>query len=208
MQSRLSHIYNCIKDRCYNSHNSSFKNYGGRGITVCEEWLNKEHYKGSHNATKGFMAFKEWALANGYQDNLTIDRIDNNKGYSPENCRWVTNKVQSNNRRSNHFITYEGITKTIAEWADYLKVNQATLYQRLCRNNNVDEVFSKKIRPRYKLVEYKGRKQSLNDWCNELGLNYETVIARINKYHWTVERAFEESVHIKYRKKNCFKELD
>ena len=84
---RLYRIWVCMKNRCYQQSYHAFKHYGGRGITVCGEWLND------------FQAFYEWSMANGYKENLTIDRIDNDKGYSPSNCRWVTMKEQNKNKR-------------------------------------------------------------------------------------------------------------
>jgi hypothetical protein len=93
-----------MKLRCHTTTNKDYERYGGRGITVCEEW-------------KNFSTFYEWAMANGYQDNLTIDRIDNDGNYEPSNCRWTTQKEQQNNRRNNHLITHNGETHTIAEWS-------------------------------------------------------------------------------------------
>lgn len=115
---RLFHIWQHMKARCNYPANKSYRNYGGRGIIVCTEW-------------NDFLPFQEWALNNGYSDSLTIDRIDNSKGYCPENCRWVNYYVQNNNRRYNHLIEYKGEIKTLAQWAVTTGLPATTLYNRL-----------------------------------------------------------------------------
>ncbi len=113
-----------MKSRCNNNRNPAYINYGGRGITVCNEW------------NSSYDIFKQWAMDNGYSDNLTIDRIDNNKldrGYSPENCRFVGNKDQANNKRNNRTITFKGQTLNVNEWAAFLGITGSTLRSRLNR---------------------------------------------------------------------------
>ena len=115
---RLYRIWQCMKRRCEYSKGSTFSNYGGRGIKVCDEW-------------KDYQTFKEWALNNGYAENLTIDRIDNNKGYEPNNCRWATYKEQERNRRNNIYVTIDGNTRSLAEWAEITGIGRETLAWRL-----------------------------------------------------------------------------
>lgn len=91
-RTRLYRIYNCMRNRCYDKKHTHYKNYGGRGITVCNDWLNDRK------------SFFSWAINNGYKDNLTIDRIDNDKGYSPSNCRWATRYEQQHNKRTKNTI--------------------------------------------------------------------------------------------------------
>lgn len=118
-RTRLGRIWNNMKKRCYNERHESYKYYGAKGVIVCDEWLHD------------FDAFKSWAIAHGYQEDLTIDRIDINGNYSPDNCRWVSPKGQARNRSSNHLITYNGITLSITEWAERLNMNIKTLTRRL-----------------------------------------------------------------------------
>lgn len=131
-------IYDCyvnIKQRCYNKKCKSYKDYGARGIKMCQEWKDKE---------KGFINFYKWAIENGYKENLTIDRINNNGNYEPSNCRWVLMKEQMNNTRRSHYIIYNGEIKTIAEWSRILNINYSTLYNNIIHCKNYDS-FSKYI---------------------------------------------------------------
>lgn len=130
---RLYRIWSIMHSRCKEGSSSIHKNHGNRGITVCEDW-------------KDFAVFREWATANGYRDDLTIDRIDNDGNYCPENCRWANRFVQANNTRKNHFLTYNGETHTVSEWARIV------------------------------------------------GLQYHTLLGRINNYHWSVEKALTTPV--------------
>ena len=119
--SRLFSIWSTMKKRTTNKNYKDYAHYGGRGITVCSEWENS------------FLCFREWALQNGYAEALTIDRIDNNKGYSPDNCRWVSMKTQANNKSSNRCITYNGETRTRAEWGQLIGGNATLIRDRLDR---------------------------------------------------------------------------
>lgn len=116
---RLYAIWNNMKARCTNPKTEGYERYGGRGITICNEWIND------------FTSFLEWAMENGYNDELTIDRIDSNGNYEPSNCRWATKKVQSNNRSSNRIVEINGNRKTLAEWSDYSGISLQTLCHRL-----------------------------------------------------------------------------
>jgi hypothetical protein len=133
-------LWNGIIDRCENPTSSSYHNYGAKGITVCTEWHKYEN-------------FKEWALANGYKEGLSIDRIDNNKGYYPENCRWVTFQEQQNNKKDNHYITYNNKTMSLGDWARELKCERATIYARLQRGWTEEEAVSTPIGHRRKKKE-------------------------------------------------------
>ena len=115
----LNNVWRAMKRRCYYKKDSRYESYGARGVTVCMEWLND------------FQAFYDWAMANGYQEGLSIDRIDVNGNYEPGNCRWATDKEQANNTRNNHFLTYNGETHTIAEWAEIVGMKRDTLKKRI-----------------------------------------------------------------------------
>lgn len=119
-RSRLYSIWNGMRQRCRGDDPYHVGTYKNRGISVCQEW------------NTDYLAFKKWALSNGYAPGLTIDRIDNEQGYCPENCRWATPLQQANNKRNNRLQTYNGETHTLAEWERLIGLNRGTLTGRLC----------------------------------------------------------------------------
>ena len=145
MSSRLQQIYYDMKTRCYNTKSKHYKWYGAKGITICAEWLDTSPILSVGRGrpySKGFIAFKEWALANGYTEDLTIDRIDVSKGYSPDNCRWATMKEQANNKSGGcHRITYKGQTKNLLEWSKELNIPYTSLWIKMTQNDwNLENV--------------------------------------------------------------------
>lgn len=116
---RLYACYYRMRHRCENPADSSYERYGGRGIKVCDEWKND------------IVSFINWGIENGYKEGLSIDRIDNDGDYSPENCRWADATQQCNNRSTNTFITYNGETHTYAEWSRIVGIKQLTIRHRI-----------------------------------------------------------------------------
>lgn len=149
-KTRLYSIWKNIHSRCLNKNNPGYQNYGGRGITLCDEW---HDYKN----------FYQWSMSNGYKDDLTIDRIDVNGSYEPSNCRWTSKKMQGNNKRNNYYIEYNGETKTLMEWAECLHMNYDKLKYRIYHNWSIEDAFSQDNRGK-KMVR-----------CIETGEMYESA---------------------------------
>lgn len=126
---RLYRIYKHIMNRCYNKNDVRYNQYGKRGIRVADEWLS-------------FEPFMEWAISNGYDDNLSIDRIDVNGNYTPENCRWADRITQANNKTSNQKYTYHGKTLTIAEWAREYNMHYKKLWKRLHSGWSIEQALT------------------------------------------------------------------
>lgn len=116
---RVHKIWENMKRRCYDKNDISYKNYGGRGIIVCDEWKDD------------FLSFYKWAIKHGYKDELTLDRVDVNGPYSPDNCHWSSMKEQQNNRRNNTVIECFGEAHTLQQWADILGINRSTISSRI-----------------------------------------------------------------------------
>lgn len=126
---RLYHCWTDMKRRCYDTNGKNYPEYGKRGIKVCDEWYND------------FIAFHNWAINNGYDDNLTIDRIDVNGNYEPNNCRWATIKQQANNKRTTINITIGDITKSLKQWCRDLNLNYSMIYARYRKGVNIQAFF-------------------------------------------------------------------
>lgn len=129
--SRLYKIREGMIDRCYNTHSPSYKHYGERGISICKEWRND------------FMSFYNWALNNGYQEDLSIDRIDVDGNYEPSNCRWIPMAEQSKNRRNTVYFTYNGEKKPISDWVRELGIPKTTFKRRIEKNRPIEEILYK-----------------------------------------------------------------
>ena len=131
--SRLYRIWNDMVTRCEYTSHKSYHRYGGRGIKVCDEWR--------HDPS----TFISWALENGYSDHLSIDRIDNDGNYEPSNCRWVTQREQTNNNSRNRLIEYNGEIKTVSEWAEEKHLNYSTLLHRIERGWELERAFNENV---------------------------------------------------------------
>ena len=130
---RLYGIWDKMRNRCNNPRNAGYRLYGKRGISVCDEWNRKPD---------GFYSFFIWSMNNGYAENLTLDRIDVNKGYSPDNCRWTTMKVQARNKTNSRMITYNGKTQCLKDWSEELGIKYSILQNRLNSGWSVDKAFT------------------------------------------------------------------
>lgn len=158
---RIYKIWYSMMRRCNTPSSSEYHNYGGRGISVCDSW---------HD----FTSFYEWAIQSGYLPLMTLDRIDNNGNYCPENCRWVDMKSQSNNRRTNLLIEYDGRTQTATQWADELGISRQTLLYRLKSGWSLSDLFTEPVEKR-QYTQYMGRTMSYSAIAKELGIKRSTL---------------------------------
>lgn len=131
--SKLYQAWTGMKQRCYNPNNQKYKNYGERGIRVCAEWKEDSN------------TFIEWALNNGFSENLTLDRIDVNGDYEPNNCRWITNQEQCENRTTNVLVSYNGDTITLKRYAQLTGKNYGTMVSRYQRGWSIEEVMNGRV---------------------------------------------------------------
>lgn len=172
----LRRKYLSMIQRCHNPKSSGYVKYGAKGTRVCDEWLNN------------YEKFKEWALSTGYKLGMTIDRIDNTKGYSPDNCRWATNIEQANNRTTNINITYKNKTMTLKQWCHELNLKYNTIFARYQMGYTGDELFYNgdvkeicKIRTCQFSLTLNGVTKLGSEWADELRIPYKLVKLRYDK---------------------------
>ena len=178
---RLYVVWCNMRHRCYNENDSHYKYYGGRGISVCNEWLGKD----------GFQNFWDWAYSHGYDDSAprgqcTIDRIDVNGPYSPDNCRWITIVAQSRNRTDNKVLTLDGKTQTLVEWCEEYGISRFLVSERLNRGWELRRALNEPPKQMWENVEYNGEIHSYSEWARILGIKKKTIQYRV-QHGWTLE---------------------
>ena len=168
---RLHEIWKGMKARCSSNNPEAFPRYAGRGIAVCDEW-------------QDYSVFKKWALDNGYDDSLSIDRIDVDGNYEPSNCRWATMTQQQRNRSNNRYISVDGEAVKIVEFADEYNVTKSAIYSRLKSGKHpLDDTHNNR-----KYITFNGETHHLREWATIVGIAYTTLKERLRR-GWDVERA-------------------
>ena len=185
---RIYNIYKGMKNRCYNKSCNEYKYYGGRGINIHSEWL------------YNFDNFCKWAIDNGYADNLSIDRIDNDDGYAPENCRWITKGEQNRNQRNTNHILYKGEYYTYGQLASLVGMDRRTFRSRIERGMSVDEALNTPLKEtckKYYII--KGKQYNINQIAEEFNIEKYIIYLRL-KLGWSMDKIISTPIK-KYRKR-------
>lgn len=185
-RTRIYHIYHGIKDRCLNENDMHYPEYGGRGICLCDEWQGKD----------GFLNFYKWSMNHDYDETLTIDRIDVNGNYEPDNCRWTSRSIQQMNKRNNARYVLYGEEYHINEIAEKYHISVNTLKGRLRKGLSIqDAVEYKKHELTY---TYHGETKTIKEWSQITGISYSCLLYRLNSnYH--EDRIFKPSIRSKQK---------
>lgn len=164
---RIYSIWRAMINRVKNKKSKDYIDYGGRGITVCNEWIGD------------YYIFKNWALENGYRDDLSIDRIDVNGNYEPLNCKWSTNIEQANNKRNNVILTYNGLSMNLAQWTEYLGINKNVLSKRLKRGWSIEKTLTTPVKSEDVIIlTYNDMSKTFNEWSDYLDIKAYTLRRR------------------------------
>ena len=173
-------IWKDMRKRCNNPKSKGFARYGGRGITVCKEWDDFEVF------------LRDVGPKPQSEDKITLDRIDNNRGYEPGNCRWVTNKVNCRNQEKTRFLTFNGETRCIADWAEHLGIRRKLIHERIDTYGwSVERALTEPAGDPQETrhIEYNGIIDTLRGWERRTGLPRQTIRIRIDHQGWSVDKA-------------------
>ena len=186
-KTRLYRIWRSMKDRCYNKSSPAYQYYGGKGIKMCDEWI----------GSNGFQDFHRWAIQNGYEEPLTIERISVDGDYSPENCMWIPRNKQTRNRSCTNWVSYNGEKYTLTEASKLFDFDRATLRKHIAECDDDSEraikelIEDRKLHPRNHMppITINGETKTLGEWCKKLNVPYARAEIRIKRYGWTPEEA-------------------
>ncbi len=176
--SSVYRTWNSLKQRCDNPKNKRYLSYGGRGITYDPRW-------------KDFAPFYE--DMGERPEGTSLDRIDNNKGYSKENCRWATAKEQQNNTRLTTFLTYEGRTMSLSDWADFFGISRGLIHSRLKRGKDLMDAFKPRVHEKNIKYLYRDEYRTIKEWSFILGISSKTLTTRMHR-KWPLERVFSKKI--------------
>lgn len=189
---RLYNIYHGILSRCYKIQDADYNRYGARGINVCQEWKDS------------FKEFYDWSINNGYKNDLSIDRINVNGNYEPNNCRWVDSKIQANNKTNNVFINYKNKTQTIKQWADELNLSYDLIRERYRKGMSTNDIFNIPKRKAKKRVtnkiKFNGKCLSRIGWDKLLNFPRGTINNRLTR-GWSIEKALSTPIDKRFSHK-------
>ena len=183
-KTRLYRIWSGMKSRCTNPNQESYKYYGARGIKVCAEW-------------QSFLPFQDWALTHGYQDNLSIDRIDVNGNYCPENCTWADQFQQANNTRSNRRIEYNGLVLTSRQWDRALGFREGVLSDRLNTLGwDLERTMTEPVGTSHaRVYTFQGETHTISEWASIIGISVASLCKRLKDENMTLEEALIKPKH-------------
>jgi hypothetical protein len=168
-----------MKRRCYSVKDKHYVDYGGRGIKIYDEWL------------KDFQKFYDWSISNGYKPGLSIDRIDNNDGYYPWNCRYVDIKKQQNNKRNNKIIIFKGEAMCVNDWSRKTKIPSNVISSRLRMGWSVKDALTRRVekhKPKFHMITFNGETLNVAQWARKRCIQAGTLRARLRK-GWSIEQA-------------------
>lgn len=188
-QTNLYHVWSSMKDRCRNKNNKYYERYGGRGISICEQWK------------EDFEEFKKWSYENGYTEGLSIDRRDNDGNYTPDNCRWVDQTTQNRNKSNVVWIELEGEVKRLIEWAEELDIKPSILHDRMRAGWETKDILDPNIRKSRagEKIYYNGESHTISEWAEITGISQKAISDRLIR-GFTVERALTQPLQKRKRK--------